>query len=162
MKLLIPVEPHVHEFLTSPELHGPGPLRVRKDNLIGLLIIMLATKGPTELSKYYNDRLEPEEIPNAKILEVETEFPMREAFVLEDNLLYVGNALSMLFDTQALYFTMGYTRRNGSERGGFYEFYKHFGMQDDPIKQESLRAKAKRFRAKSREKPTQKASQLTQ
>ncbi|MPR36948.1 hypothetical protein [Salmonirosea aquatica] len=160
MKLLIPVEAHVHEFLTSPELHGPGPLSVRKDSLIGLLIIMLATKGPTELSKYYHDRLEPEAIPNAKILEVDTEFPLREAFVLEDNLLYVGNALSMLFDTQALYFTLGYMRRNGSERGGFYEFYKHFRMQDDPIKQESLRAKAKRFRAKSRNTPTQKASQF--
>jgi len=161
MKLLIPVEPHVHEFLTSPELHGPGPLSVRKDSLIGLLIIMLATKGPTELSKYYHDRLEPEQIPDAMILEVETEFPLREAFVLEDNLLYVGNALSMLFDTQALYFTLGYTRRNGSERGGFYEFYKHFGMQDDPIKQESLRAKAKRFRAKCRNVPTQKSSHFS-
>ncbi|TDB69087.1 hypothetical protein [Arundinibacter roseus] len=162
MKLLIPVEPHVFEFLTSPELHGPPPLSVRKDSMIGLLIIMLASKGPTELSKFYEDRLDPREIENPKWLEVVTEFPLREEFVMEDNLLYVGNALSMLFDTNALFFTMGYMRRNGSERGGFFEFYRRFAMQDDPDKQEALRAMSKRFRAKTRNLPTQKASQFSQ
>ena len=162
MKLLIPVEPHVYEFLTSPELYGPPPLSVRKDSMIGLLIIMLATKGPTELSKFYDDRLDPQEIPDSMMLEVKTEFPLREEFVLEENLLYVGNALSMLFETNALFFTIGYMRRNGSERGGFFEFYRRFAMQDDPVRQEALRAMSKRFRAKSRNMPTQKASQFTQ
>ncbi|GHB63942.1 hypothetical protein [Persicitalea jodogahamensis] len=150
MKLLIPVEPHVHEFLTSPEMHGPGVLSVRKDSLIGLLIIMLATKGPTELSHYYHERLEPEAIPGARLLEVDTEFPLRVEFLNEENLLYVGNALSMIYELKAIFYTMGYMRRNGSERGGMFEFYRQFKMEDNPDKQEALRASSKRFRERVR------------
>ncbi|TDB64389.1 hypothetical protein [Arundinibacter roseus] len=113
-------------------------------------MIMLASKGPTELSHFYQGRICPTEISCPKLLECLTEFPLRAEFLKEDNLMYVGNALSMLFEHSAQFYTLGYMRRNGSERGGLAEFYREFRMQDDPIKQEALRAKSKRFRARNR------------
>ncbi|KAA6438573.1 hypothetical protein FEM33_18045 [Dyadobacter flavalbus] len=62
MKLEIPFEPHVYKFLTSLEMYGAKlPLKAKKDNILGLVIIMLATKGTIELGDYYHDRLLPVE-----------------------------------------------------------------------------------------------------
>lgn len=45
MKFEFPVEPQVYKFLTSPEMYGAMlPLKARKNNILSLIIIMLATK----------------------------------------------------------------------------------------------------------------------
>jgi hypothetical protein len=147
MEFRIPVEPHVYQFLTSPEMFGPKlPIEIRKDSLIGTMLCMLASKGPTQLEDYYQDRLSPVEMDYMQYLVVDTKFPLRKELVPEDNLLYIGNMLSMLFEYQVIFYVQGYMRRNGSERGGIRELYEQFNMQDDPIKQDALRSISKRYR----------------
>lgn len=150
MKIKIPVSTHVFKFITSPEMLGDKfPLTVRKDSLLGVLIIMIATKGPVELNEYYNDRLAPAAIDlEVRYLVIETKFPLREEFLLEEHLLYVSNALELLFNHFVIFFSMGYVARMGSERGAIRLLYERFGMEDDPVKQESLRAICKRNRNK--------------
>lgn len=147
MKLEIPVEPHVFKFLTSPEMYGCElPLRIRKDNLLGMLVIMLASKGTIELDDYYHSRLLPV-IPQELIkLPLETTFIIKEEFIKEENLMYVGKVLGMMFEMKVIFYTLGYMARQGSERGAISRLYSHFGLEDDPIKQEALRAVSKRYR----------------
>lgn len=151
MKIKIPVSSHVYKFFTSPEMLGDKfPVEIRKDSLLGVLLIMIATKGPVELGEYYGDRLAPTpvEASEVKYLEVSTKFPLREEFLLEEHLLYVGNALELVFNNFVIFFSMGYVSRMGSERGAIRLLYERFGMEDDPVKQESLRAICKRNREK--------------
>lgn len=147
MKLEIPVEPHVFKFLTSPEMYGSKlPLKARKDNLLGMLIIMLATKGTIELDDYYHDRLLPV-IPQELVkLPVATTFIIKDEFIREENLMYAGQVLGMMFEMKVIFYTMGYMARQGSERGAISRLYQHFGLEDDPIKQEALRGVSKRYR----------------
>lgn len=150
MLIRIPVERHVHAFLTSSEMFGAdGPVKARKDTLLGKLIIMLATKGPIGLEDYYADRFTPN-VRDCVYLEVETTFPMSPRFIPEDNLAYIGEVLEILFEYQVIFFSLGYTAREGSERGAISRLYDRFGMEDDPIKQEALRAVCKRYREKVR------------
>lgn len=151
MEFTIPVEKHVYAFLTSPEMHGSElPLRVRKDTLIGILILMLASKGPVGLEDYYGKRFVPELPNDLVLLPIDTTFPMKAEFVLEENLLYLGQVLTNIFELQVVFFSMGYTARAGSERGAIAKLYERFSIEDDPIKQEALRGMCKRFREKIR------------
>ena len=147
MKLEIPVEPHVYKFLTSNEMFGSKlPLKARKDNLLGMLIIMLATKGTIELDDYYHERLLPV-IPDELVkLPVSTTFIIKEEFIREENLMYAGEVLAMMFEMQVIFYTQGYMARQGSERGAISKLYQSFGLEDDPIKQEALRGMSKRYR----------------
>ncbi len=174
MKLEIPVEKHVYSFLTSPEMYGAElPIKTRKDTILGMLIIMLATKGPVSLEDYYGKRFVPDLPDDLVMLPVDTTFPMKEEFILEENLLYIGEMLGNLFELQVIFFSMGYTARAGSERGAIAKLYQRFSIDDDPIKQEALRGICKRYREKVRVQQTKwqknnpshyrrKSSQLTQ
>lgn len=151
MHLNIPVEKHVFTFLTSPEMYGAElPVRVRKDTLLGMLIIMVATKGPIGLEDYYGKRFVPDLPEDLVMLPVDTTFPMREEFILEDHLEYIGEVLSNLFEMQVIFFSMGYTARAGSERGAIAKFHERFRIEDNPIKQEALRSICKRYRERTR------------
>jgi hypothetical protein len=152
MKLEIPVQKHVYDFLTSPEMYGAElPVKARKDTLLGKLIIMLATKGPIGLEDYYGNRFIPELPNNLVLLPVETTFPMKVEFINEANLLYIGSVLDNIFEMQVIFFSMGYTARAGSERGAIAKLYERFSIDDDPIKQEALRGICKRYRERVRE-----------
>jgi len=154
MKLDIPVEQHVYQFFTSPEMYGAElPIKARKDTLLGMLLIMIAKKGPFDMDDFYASRFVPDMPASDKLakLSIDTSFPMRKEFIDESNLLYIGELLGNMFEMFIIFYSMGYTARAGSERGAIARVYEQFMIDDDPIKQESLRAICKRYRHKVRE-----------
>lgn len=147
MKLEIPVEPHVYKFLTSPEMYGDTlPLKARKDTLLGHAVIMLARKGSVESGDYYHERMLPVIPKELVMLPIETTYPLKAEMINEESLMYASQLLSMMFETQVIFYTLGYMAREGSERGAIFKMYQHFGLEDDPIKQEALRGVSKRYR----------------
>lgn len=154
MKLDIPVEQHVYQFLTSAEMYGAElPIKARKDTLLGMLLIMIAKKGPFDMDDFYANRFVPDMPASDKLvkLSIDTSFPMRKEYIDETNLLYIGELLGNMFEMFVIFYSMGYTARAGSERGAISKLYDQFSICDDPIKQEALRAICKRYRHKVRE-----------